>query len=401
MPKKSLYDEFFNDKIRDVDYYLDKIKNHTIEGSVSDLFHWSCTKQFPEMVIALLDILPLRELIRLERSITFLDFETFKTVMLKNDLYKEFLTNRNNFLEYVIHHAKTDDRNKTFDFLEKLGFKLDSKLLRIAAFHGQVDLVKYFVKNKGLDPTKKIQATWTHAEENCLDEATKYNTTPDLIKYLVEELNIPVTCRHIYNVVCKDNYEALPILLNSKIKARDYSYSGYATHDIDKYEINFFKLIDLLSDRGVDMKYLKMILDAQSHQDQYNALDALKRKSDFLGFDHPKDERFDKYLAQPELDLAYDIISNYNGKENPYITRRITHNNEKYWINKMKQNPSIIGKLIGMDDKITKSYEFQKMILDIDENNAKYIVHKLHPKIINEYDHIPEIMELLVKKYNL
>jgi hypothetical protein len=402
IPKKSLYEEFFKDKIRDVDYYLDQIKNHKIEGSVSDLFHWSAAHQFPEMVIALLDIIPLNKLIYLQRSITYLDFETFKKVLLKNDLYKSLLSARD-FLENVIHYAKTNDRDKIFDFLEKLGFKLNSKLLEIAAFHGQVDLVKYLVK-KGLDPGEKISSSgYDDRLENCLDVATNYNTTPDLIKYLVEELNIPVTYRHMYNVVSKDNFDALLILLKSKNRVGDYSYSRYAIQDFYKYPIDLHKLISTISHRNnTEPKYLKSILDSLSIEEQYNSLSALKRQEDFLGFDFPRDEQYNKYLVEPELDLAYDIVSKYNGKESPFITERITHNNEKFWLKKMKQNPSLVSKLsAGMDRKIAKSYKYQKTILDLDVNNVKYIIDKLHPNIMNEYDHIPEVLDLVIKKYNL
>jgi hypothetical protein len=42
--------------IRDVNYYLNRIKSENVSlDSIESLFHWSCTQDFPELAIALVE----------------------------------------------------------------------------------------------------------------------------------------------------------------------------------------------------------------------------------------------------------------------------------------------------------------------------------------------------------
>jgi hypothetical protein len=68
----------------------------------------------------------------------------------------------------------------------------------------------------------------------------------------------------------------------------------------------------------------------------------------------------------------------------------------------MKKDHSIIEKLLNVE--FAESYEYQKLLLDIDKKYATYIIEHIkmvHPKILDEYSDIPEILELVAKKYNL
>ena len=106
------------------------------------------------------------------------------------------------------------------------------------------------------------------------------------------------------------------------------------------------------------------------------------------------------YLNPKSLDVAYWIIDNYNGYQNSYNIKFITHKNAKFWLKKIKENPSIIAKIKDIDEDVANSYEYQKLILDIDINNVKYIVNNLHPKITQEYDH-PDILAKVADNYNI
>ena len=94
------------------------------------------------------------------------------------------------------------------------------------------------------------------------------------------------------------------------------------------------------------------------------------------------------YLNKKYLDVVYWIISNYNGIEQPHITKIITRKNSKFWLKKMKENPSIISKMLQLDKKIKHSYKYQKTILDINTENYKYIKDILNEKIKKEYKHL-------------
>jgi hypothetical protein len=386
------YDEFHKEKIRDVDYYLDRIKKEKVgKDSIDQLFHWACVENFSELVLALNNFLDKSSLIRLNRSITYLDFKTFKTILEKDNLYKNLLKDRD-FLSNVIYYG--DDLVEKVKYLETLGFNINDDFLRYCCYSDKLELIKYLV-SKGLDPKKIQKDKITDIPQNCLDIATSYNKKGiKIIKYLVEELNTPVTYRHMNSVI--DNPEALDIIMKSKNIIDDYSYSMYSTNGENNRQFTLYKFLNNLSSKNL-IKYIKILADRDKKRG-YDFLQNLNSKKDWQGFD----KKFDEYLDPSQLEIAYYIIDNYDGDyENATTTQFITHNNEDFWLKKMKENPSIIKKLLYLDDKVRKSYKYQKILMEADEKNLKYIKNIIHPNIIKEYDHLPEVLDIIAKKYNL
>ena len=299
----SFYDEFHHKKIRDVNYYIDKIRKKNIGPYyTTELFHWACAFNFPELAMALVEFIPRNELINLDRSITYLDYEYFKKIIEKNNLYKE-LINRRDFLEYVIVYGK--DKVKKFQLLEKFGVEINLRLLRLACYHGKdVELVKYFV-SKGLDPNKKEKATYANYYENCLDLATTSNINVDLIRYLVNDLNMKVSFKNMLGAIDKET-ESLDILINSK-------------------NIN--------------------------------------------------------YSWQKDVSINQIIRRLLNKQLNEYVEKLL------------KNYPDLIQQI---ELELRKTYQIQKILLDIDPLNIEYIRNYLHPDIAKEYD-----WAINASKYNL
>jgi len=377
------YDDMKKDA-HDVDYFLNLIKTKNVTSDeLERLFYWSC-REFPKLSLALIDVMPARSIQKEIRGIVQLDVDDFKKLIEKNDIYKGLITNKE-FLEEIIYYGH--DKVDKFKILEKLGATFNQRLLSLACYAGRINIVKYLI-DKGFDPNIKKEASFSHAPQNCLDDATLYNKTPDVIKYLVEDLNMPVTYRHIYNVLVMDNFDALPSLINSKNIIDDYSYSMYATHNEDQHPFYFSSLISKILNKNQE-KYIIPLFKGKN--DGYDDLQSL-----------PSIKNYNNILDPKYLELAYRIIKNYKGNSsNSSSIRFITRNNEEFWFKKMKQDPSIISKLIKMDDEVIKSYKFQKLILDIDKDNLKYIINKLHPKILIEYGHLPGVINIIASKFNI
>jgi len=396
------HDEFHKDKIRDVDYYLDRIKKEKISNdSIDLLFHWSCIYNFPELALALIDMLGTR-ILKLNRSIAYLKYDAFKKILETNDLYKKF-SNKEEIIDNVIYYSKDDDVNKKLEYLQNLGFELNDKALRTASFTCNLKVVKYLVK-LGLDPRKKEKEKYSDSPTNCLDIATKYNRdkdkTTEIVDYFVNELNIPVTFRHMYNVLSNDNYEAFEILMKSKNRIQDYSFSFYATNDENKYQMVLRDVLRRLSNKD-KMDYFKYLVDEIYEEDKYMYVYYLNLKKDWKGFNKETKE----YIDPKDLEMAYYLIK--TSKKNPHdgYIELLMNQNEKFWLDKMKSDKDLILRLWHLPPQIKESYEYQKIIFESDneiinkfiEKNEKYI----HTRIMKEYDHLPQILELITKKYNI
>jgi hypothetical protein len=386
-----IYDDLRN--IKDVDYYLNLLHTKNISDyNKSRLFYWSC-RELPELALKLFSILPINIIIENKRGIAQLDYLYFSKILRKNDLYKLLIV-RNDFIHDVLYYSNDD--TKKLILLKKLGYIFTQKNLESFCYTNKINSIKYLV-NQGLDPAIKDKANYGDMPQNCLDIATRYSDKNiEVIKYLVQKLNIPVTYRHIDNVISKRNLDAVPILINAKKFIDDYSYSRYATHEEDKYEFRLNWLIHPMLNNGLD-EYLKILLKRKNVG--YSILQSLPYLTDG---DFINRKNMVKYLDPKYLDFAYEILNNYDGKyENDDTTIFITHKNEKYWLKKMKKNPSIIYKLTELEDDFKNSYQYQKTILDADPKNVKYIIKNLNPRIMYEYDHIPEILDKSANKYNL
>lgn len=385
--KKPVYYSFHDDMNEDhpdVDYFLNIIKTKEIyEGSLENLFYWSC-RNFPKLAIELNGVIPFKIILKGIIGIVQLNYDNFRAILKKNNLYT-LLINNKEFIEKILYYG---DDTKKLILLKKLGFVFNQSLLRTACFVGCVNIVKYLV-NQGFDPKEKKEDSFTYAPENCLDIATQWNKTPEVIKYLVEQLKIPVTYRHIINVIYKDNLNAIPILINAKIIVDDYCYSRYATHQENKEPYRLGDVVKIMLNKNLD-DLLKIILIKEKDHG-YDQLQKLPE----LGFSN-------LYLNPKYLEFAYWIINNWNGENENFIsTKFITTNNEKFWFRKIRKNPSIIPKLTKMRQEVLDSYKYQKLILNKDEKNIKYIINNLHPRILSEFDHIPEILNKIANKYNI
>jgi len=398
--KQIVYYDFYADMIddhKDIDYFLNIINTKDVHiNTMETLFYWSCRK-FQTLAIKLADLLKTPFLIKSVsiKGIVQLDYVNFKTIIEKNELYKYIIKN-NEFIKDIFYYGNVDIVKK-LKLINSLGAVFNQNILRSVCYTDKVDVVKYFV-SQGLDPRDMSSTNYSDSPENCLDIATKFSKSVDIIKYLVEDLKIAVTYRHMRNVIYNNNlkttfYNALTILSNGII-TDDYSYSRYATHDENKYQYKLSSLIKILAINGID-DFLKKILK----NDAYSHIQDLPEIKNFnvTTWTHGEEHLDPKYLK-----IAYWIIDNWNGNnENSYSTKYITIDNEKFWLQKIKKNPSIITKIKYMSSETVNSYEYQKLILSKDEKNIKYIIGNLHPKIMTEYDHMPEVLNLLASKYNL
>jgi len=373
----SFYEDFKS--IIDVNHYINIINTKNITEYEEDrLFYFAC-RELPELAVKLVDYVPAKKFSKNNTAVCELPYIYFKSILKNDNIYKA-LIKEPEFLNNLVYH---NSDVKKFKLLKDLGVTFNQDLLMTACFKGKLDIVKFLIST-GLDPNKKKDATFSRAPENCIDYATKYNDKPDVIKYLIN-LGVPVTYRHIYNVIHKGNLDAVSFLVNSKNIEEDYSFSSYATHSEDKYQYRLDNLISLMISEKLD-RFVRVILDKVKDKG-YSIIQGLPFKY----------YRNGKILSTKYLELAYWIISNYDGKyENSFTTEFITNYNEDFWINKMKQYPSIISKLRHMDISILKSYDYQKTILDDNIDNLKYIKDILNPKIEKEFDYL-----INTSKFNL
>lgn len=384
----NMYDDIEHKHIVDVNFYLNILKTKNLsEDSLSQMFYTAC-RMLPKLAIKMIDIISPKVILSGSRGLAFLNYNDFKNVIEKNEIYKRLMNK--NIISDVINYGE-EDKVKKLKLLKTLGFDINQEILESACYNDtQIDVIKYLV-SLGLDPAIKKNSTFGHQPQNCLDVAASYNKKPDIIKYFVEKLKIPVTYRQMNDVIHNNNLEALNCLINSKKLIDDYSYSKYATREENQHSIVLSDVIKSIVYKDLSLDYIKILSDKQKD----NGYDILQ------GLPENKTEQGKKYLDPKYLDIAYYIISNHSGSyENSYTTKYIVRNNEKYWINKIKENPNIISVL---KDYYTFrcSYDFQKTILDISPKNLKYIINDLNSEIINEYSHIPEVLDKLVDKYNL
>lgn len=320
--KVDIYNLFHTEKNRDDKYYIDLIKKGEINKyDLERLFHWCCVFDFQELAFKISKYIDNQTLYNLIRSITYLKYDYFKKIIEKDDLYKLLFKDRY-FVEYIFNYSEKDEIVKKLKLIKKLGYKFIQNDLETACFKDRtgVDIIKYLT-SLGLDPKKKKPSTFSHKMENCLDISTNYNENSEKIKYLVEELKIPITYRHMHNVIVKNNLESLKVLINNMDNLiDDYSYSDYATHSEDKYKYVLYDIVSLMYNKKL-FEYLKMFI---------------------------------KNLNKTEL-----------------ITRTMTSN-------------------------ILSTYDFQKILLDADPNNLKYIEHILSDRIKEEYSYLIDS-----KKFNV
>lgn len=378
------YDDFFKKEIKDIDYYLNIIDELNINKYyIKQLFHWACREKLNEFVYKLSQKLNFNDLKGLIRSLIYLDFNYFKKIIIENNLLNYYLRDKD-----IIEHIISKGDVKKLKFLEENGLQLNQKILELSCFHNKLNIFKYLI-SKGLDPNKKTKNNFSYKDEGCLDISTKYNSNFIFIDYLVNDLNLPVTYRHMYNVLNNNDFKSLEILIKSKNLINDYSYSRYANHYIDKYEIKLNVVINsiVLKENlslNIINKYVKILI---------------KDKIDFA-YEIIQTFNRNKIMNSKYLDICYYIIDKYSNKyENEYTTKFITTGYKDFWLNKMKENSSIIKKLKYVS--FIRDYDYQKLILDIDEKNINIIINYIHPDIKKEYYYIPEIINLVGKDYNL
>ena len=365
----SFYEDFKS--ILDVNHYINILKTKNITEYEEDRLLYFACRELPELSVKLVDYIPTKTFSKNNSAVAELPYNYFKSILKNDNIYNALINNSEFFSNLVYHNSDV----KNFKLLKDLGATFNQDLLMTACFKGSLDIVKFLIST-GLDPNKKKDATFSRAPENCMDYATKYNDKSNVIKYLVD-LGVPVTYRHIYNVIQKGNLDAVPYLVNSKNLVKDYSFSSYATQSQDKYQYTLSSLVSLMLNNNLN-KYVKILLNKEKDKG-YDILQGLPF------------EYYDNYkiINTKYLELAYSIISNYDGKyENSFTTEFITNYNEKFWLNKMKRNPSIISKLRNMDISILKLYDYQKIILEDDIDNLKYIKNILNPKIEKEFDYL-------------
>lgn len=381
------YDDMFKKKIRDVNHYINIIKNseyHVSLNQTETLFHWAAIEHFSELAEAILDILPLSSLKKLNRSIAQLPYKYFSKILRYKDLYKTIVSNTN-IIEDIIYYGRIDSAKKLF-LLKNFGAKYNNEYIRKAAYAENFEAVKYFFEKEKLDPSEKVKTF--DISENALDDAAEHNKGSEVINYLVTKAKVPVTYRHIYNVINNNNLNALPALINSKNIIDDYAFSYYSTYR--KHPIYLTNLIQLMVGKDL-MNEIKILL-SDVKMKGYDTIQTLTKHSPDKG----------DFLDDKTLKIVYWIISNYDGDENSYTTRIITKGHKDFWIQKIKENPKLIYKMInGIDKEILKDYEIQKILLDDNERNIKYIIDKLDPKIEKEYKDIPEIFDITLNKYNI
>lgn len=397
------HDDFHKEKIRDVNYYIDKIKSEDVDNnSIEQLFHWSCTYNFPELALALVDLLGY-QIVRLHRSIAYLEYNTFKKIIEKNDLYKRLEVvgkGSTEFISEIIYYGGKDSVKK-LKLLKKLGYEINKDTLRIACYGNNLEVIKYLV-SLGFDPKEKEKTSYSDRPQNCLDIATNYGKDNyDVIKYLVKDLKIPVTYRHMHNVINKDK-KALEFLVKSDNIIDDYAYSSWSTHDEDKKQYTLRDILSSLAGKG-RMDLFKYLVDKEDIKDKYNFVFSLNTKRDWKGFD----EGTNTYIKPDQLDMAYYLFK--QSKIEPYIgvVEFVMNNNEDYWYDKFRKDPELF-KMINpaMPYEHIKKYKYQKILFDSGDKEfinhlIKFYEKDIDEKILKEFSDMPEIMDIILKKYNL
>jgi hypothetical protein len=373
----------------DADYWWEIISNTKYDDySLEHLFKLAC-QYIPKLAVKMVDILSPEQIIKNDDNIYDLPLNELKSLLTKNDLYKRFdiskLVNINNNGDNDIEKIKllrSLDPNITFSV----------KLLNSAIFYKNLKLFKYLI-SIGLDASETIESY--HISRNSLGRLISNihnlnkETFIEFLKYIVNDLNVAVTPKHIYEVVRnidKVGDEALEILMNAKNTTDDYEYSGWSTYD--KKPINKSNVVTALTssnkiDNNLIKKYLSRFKDFG-----YGYLQSFSGISKF-------NQKDDETIDPKNLELVYWVISNYNGHENSFTTEYITNDNVDFWLKKMKENPSIINKLKELDPKIKHSYEYQKTLLEIDPLYSKTL-RNIHPKIEKDFKHL-----FSANKYNI
>lgn len=379
--------------LRDADYWWEIINNTKYDNySLEHLFKTACI-YIPELTVKMVDILSPEQIIKNSEQIYKLPLNEFKNLLIKNDLYKKF-----DLSKIVDIHSDDDiDDIEKIKLLKSLNpnITFSVKLLNSAIFYKNLNLFKYLI-SIGLDPSEKYEIF--NISRNSLGNlfSNIYNmnkeTFINFLKYIVNDLNVAVTPKHIYEVIKnieKVGDDALEILMNAKNTTDDYEYSGWSTYD--KTPITKSNVVTALtSSNKIDINLIKKYLISLS-KFGYEYLQLFSGISEF----NQKDRKYDKTFDPKNLELAYWIISNFTGQENSFTTEYITNNNMDYWLKKMKENPNIIDKLKELDPKIKDSYEYQKTLLEIDPKYSK-IIRNIHPKIEKEFKYI-----FSANKYNV
>lgn len=398
----SFYDDFVKNKIRNVEYYLDEIKknNHT-ENDVVQLFHWACLENIGDLAYELSKILSDKKLRDYASSIINLEHKYFKKILNENKKIIISGLNHNNFIEKLINSDNVENFKLFSNEIE-----LTQKLLMWSCYYESYNIFKYLI-SKGLNPERmEKNSPWTYHKINCLDEACERNKSYKIIDALVNDLKLHITYRHMYDTIDNDNFKAFEILLKSNKIIDDYAYSHMNTHS-NKHKITLMDVVNILKSKN-KINYIKKLLNDNSRiNEAYHEIQMLPKNIAYKNknvFGEP--DVFGPYkevLKKDFLDIAYLIINLYKGAENFFNTIFITDGHEKYWIKKMKENPNIIEKLEGLSDEFKSKYEYQKMLLELDEKNIQKIIDSgvINPKILKEYDYLDEVIKLTSDKFNL
>lgn len=379
--------------LRDADYWWGIITNTKYDNySLEHLFKISCI-YIPDLAVKMVDILSPNQITKNSELIYKLPLNEFKTLLLKNDLYKKI-----NLQKIIDIHSNDNDDIEKIKLLKSLNpnIKLSDILLHSAIFYKNIKLFKYLI-SIGLDASEKIE--YFNISRNSLGQLISniHNMNKEIfiefLKYIVNDLNIAVTPKHIYDVIKnieKIGDESFEILINAKNIINDYEYNGWSTYD--KTPITKSNIVTALtSSDKFDIKLQKKYLKSLSNFG-YEYLQSFSSEREF----NQKKWEYVETINPKTLELVYWVISNYDGRyENSFTTKFITNNNADFWIKKMKKNTTIIDKLKELDPKIKDSYEYQKTLLEIDPKYSKTFTN-IHPKIKDEFDYI-----FLAEIYNI
>lgn len=373
--------------LRDADYWWEIINNIKYDDySLEDLFKTSCI-YIPELAVKMVDILSTEQIIKNSEQIYKLPLNEFKNLLMKNDLYKKFDLSK----IVDIHSNDNDDDIEKIKLLKLLNPNIifSVKLLDSAIFYKNLNLFKYLI-SIGLDAAEKYEEFYISRNSlgNLISNIHNMNkeTFIKFLNYIVNDLNVAVTPKHIYEVIRnieKVGNEALKILMNAKNNTDDYEYSVWSNYDKTPITKSDVVIALTSSSDKIDIKLIKKYLSSLSNFG-YDYLQSFCSISKF----NQKEWKYDKTFDIKNLKLAYWIISNFNGTENSYTTNYIINNNNiDFWLKKMKKNPSIIDKLKELDTKIKDSYEYQKTLLEINTQYSKTLKN-IHPNIKKEFDYI-------------
>src|SRR5574344_330676 len=389
--------DIFYKNLRNADYWWEIITNTKYDDySLEHLFKLAC-QYIPKLAVKMVDVLSPEQIIENGEHIYELPLNEFKSFLLKNDLYKKINLSKLVNINNINNNGDNDDIEK-IKLLKSLNpnIKLSANLLHSAIFYKNIKLFKYLI-SIGLDASEKIKSF--NISINSLGQLILniHNMNKvifiEFLKYIVNDLNIAVTPKHIYEVIKnieKLGDDALEILINAKNTTDDYEYSGWSTYNkkpISKSDI----ITALTSSDKIDIKLKKKYLKSLSNF----GYEHLQNFSSIRNFNQ-KIWEYVETINPKNLELVYWVISNYDGQyENSFTTKFITNNNMNFWLKKMKKNPTIIDKLKELDPKIKDSYEYQKTLLEIDPQYSKTLKN-INPKIEREFKHI-----FTANKYNL